>query len=74
MLNPNPNVIWAPGIGLIGIGGNKKSAALVADIAVQNIQVINKGEALGGYFPIKEKDQLRKHSNSCKNRNQNIQI
>jgi rhamnose utilization protein RhaD (predicted bifunctional aldolase and dehydrogenase)/NAD(P)-dependent dehydrogenase (short-subunit alcohol dehydrogenase family) len=58
MLNPNPNVIWAPGIGLIGIGGDKKGASLVADIAVQNIHVINKGEALGGYFPIKEKDQF----------------
>ena len=25
---------------------------------MQNIHVINKGEALGGYFPIKEKDQF----------------
>jgi rhamnose utilization protein RhaD (predicted bifunctional aldolase and dehydrogenase)/NAD(P)-dependent dehydrogenase (short-subunit alcohol dehydrogenase family) len=58
MLNPNPNVIWAPGIGLIGIGGDKKGASLVADIAVQNIHVINVGENLGGYFPIKEKDQF----------------
>jgi rhamnose utilization protein RhaD (predicted bifunctional aldolase and dehydrogenase)/NAD(P)-dependent dehydrogenase (short-subunit alcohol dehydrogenase family) len=58
MLNPNPNVIWAPGIGLIGIGGDKKGASLVADIAVQNIHVINVGENLGGYYPIKEKDQF----------------
>ncbi len=58
MLNPNPNVIWAPGIGLIGIGGDKKGAALVADIAQQNIHVMNYGEALGGYYPIKEKDQF----------------
>lgn len=58
MLNPNPNVIWAPGIGLIGIGGDKKSASLVADIAVQNIEVMNTGENLGGYYPIKEKDQF----------------
>jgi rhamnose utilization protein RhaD (predicted bifunctional aldolase and dehydrogenase)/NAD(P)-dependent dehydrogenase (short-subunit alcohol dehydrogenase family) len=58
MLNPNPNVIWTPGIGLIGIGGDKKGASLVADIAVQNIHVINVGENLGGYYPIKEKDQF----------------
>ena len=58
MLNPNPNVIWAPGIGLIGIGGDKKGASFVADIAVQNIHVINVGENLGGYYPIKEKDQF----------------
>ena len=58
MLNPNPNVIWAPGIGLIGIGGDKKGASLVADIAVQNIHVMNVGENLGGYYPIKEKDQF----------------
>ena len=58
MLNPNPNVIWAPGIGLIGIGGDKKSAALVADIAEQNMRVMHYGEALGGYYPIKEKDQF----------------
>ena len=58
MLNPNPNVIWAPGIGLIGIGGDKKSAALVADIAKQNMHVMHYGEALGGYYPIKEKDQF----------------
>ena len=58
MLNPNPNVIWAPGLGLIGIGGDKKGAALVADIAEQNIHVMNYGEILGGYYPIKEKDQF----------------
>lgn len=58
MLNPNPNVIWAPGIGLIGIGGDKKSAALVSDIAEQNMHVMHYGEALGGYYPIKEKDQF----------------
>ncbi len=58
MLNPNPNVIWAPGVGLIGIGGDKKGAALVADIAEQNIHVMNYGEILGGYYPIKEKDQF----------------
>jgi rhamnose utilization protein RhaD (predicted bifunctional aldolase and dehydrogenase)/NAD(P)-dependent dehydrogenase (short-subunit alcohol dehydrogenase family) len=58
MLNPNPNVIWAPGIGLIGIGGDKKGASLVADIAVQNIHVMDVGENLGGYYPIKEQDQF----------------
>ncbi len=58
MLNPNPNVIWAPSIGLIGIGGDKKTATLVADIAEQNIHVMNYGEILGGYYPIKEKDQF----------------
>lgn len=58
ILNPNPNVIWAPGIGLIGIGGDKKGASLIADIAVQNIHVMSMGENLGGYYPIKEKDQF----------------
>ncbi len=58
MLNPNPNIIWAPGIGLIGIGGDKKGASLVTDIAIQNIHVMNKGEILGGYYPITEQDQF----------------
>jgi len=58
MLNPNPNVIWAPGIGLIGVGGDKVSASMAADIAYQNIKVIMTGESLSGYFPIGEKDQF----------------
>ena len=58
MLSPNPNVIWAPGIGLIGISEDKVSASIVSDIAYQNITVINNGENLTGYFPINEKDQF----------------
>jgi len=58
MLNPNPNVIWAPGIGLIGIGGDKASASIAADIASQNINVMMSGEALSGYYPINETDQF----------------
>jgi hypothetical protein len=58
MLNPHPNVIWAPGIGLIGVGGDKVSASMAADIAYQNIKVIMTGENLSGYFPIGEKDQF----------------
>ena len=58
MLNPNPNVIWAPGIGLIGISEDKISASVVSDIAYQNIKVINDCENLTGYFPINEKDQF----------------
>jgi rhamnose utilization protein RhaD (predicted bifunctional aldolase and dehydrogenase)/NAD(P)-dependent dehydrogenase (short-subunit alcohol dehydrogenase family) len=58
MLNPNPNVIWAPGIGLIGVGGDKISASIAADIASQNINVMIAGEALSGYYPISEIDQF----------------
>ena len=58
MLNPNPNVIWAPGIGLIGVGGDKIAAAIAADIAYQNIKVIMTAEKLSGYSPIGEKDQF----------------
>ncbi len=58
MLNPTPNIAWVKGIGLIGIGSNKKNASIAADIGLQNIKVISGCMNLGGYSPIKEKDHF----------------
>ena len=58
MLDPTPNIAWVKGIGLIGIGSNKKNAMIAGDIGLQNINVISKCEDLGGYYPIKEKDHF----------------
>lgn len=56
MLEPQPCVIWAKGIGIIGIGKDANSAAANADIAEQTVEVMSLGEAAGGYYPIGEDD------------------
>ena len=56
MLSPLPKLIWAEGIGLIGVGANAKEACVITDLAQQNIQVMADGADAGGFHPVEEQD------------------
>jgi rhamnose utilization protein RhaD (predicted bifunctional aldolase and dehydrogenase)/NAD(P)-dependent dehydrogenase (short-subunit alcohol dehydrogenase family) len=55
-LDPNPRVILAPELGLIGVGQQRLEAAVAADVAETNAAVISASEALGPYCGIGEAD------------------
>jgi rhamnose utilization protein RhaD (predicted bifunctional aldolase and dehydrogenase)/NAD(P)-dependent dehydrogenase (short-subunit alcohol dehydrogenase family) len=56
MLAPLPGLVWAEGLGLLGVGASAAGARVAADIGVQTLRVIEQGEAAGGYRPIGEAD------------------
>lgn len=56
MLPPVPGLVWAEGIGLIGLGSTKAAARIAADIGEQTLRVMRDGEASGGFHPIPESD------------------
>lgn len=51
MLNPVPDLIWAEGIGIIGMGADATAARIAADLAEQNITAMSYGEDCGGFYP-----------------------
>jgi len=55
-LDPMPRLVLVPGIGLFGLGASKKAAAIAADLAENNVDVINDAEAMGTYAVIPEPD------------------
>ncbi len=55
-LDPMPRIILVPGLGLFGLGANAKAAAVAADLAENNVDVILNAEAMGSYAVIPEKD------------------
>ena len=55
MLSPLPKLIWAKGIGLVGVGANAKEARVITDLAQQNIKVMADGADAGGFHPCKNK-------------------
>ena len=57
-LKPDPKHAWIDGVGVVGIGGDAKAAAIAADLAEQNLRVRSRGEDAGGFRPIDEKDQF----------------
>jgi rhamnulose-1-phosphate aldolase/alcohol dehydrogenase len=57
-LDPLPRVVLVPGLGLFGMGGSYKDAAIAADIAENTVQVITDAEETGRYEPIPEADQF----------------
>ncbi|HWF63615.1 MAG TPA: bifunctional aldolase/short-chain dehydrogenase [Rhizomicrobium sp.] len=57
-LDPLPRVILVPGLGLFGLGGSAKDAAIAADIAENAIAVIGDAEAIGEYRCISEYDMF----------------
>jgi rhamnulose-1-phosphate aldolase/alcohol dehydrogenase len=57
-LDPLPRVVLVPGVGLFGLGGSYKDAAIAADIAENTVEVITDAEAIGRYEPIPEADQF----------------
>lgn len=57
-LDPLPRVILVPGLGLFGLGGSAKDAAIAADIAENAVAVITDAEAIGTYACISEADMF----------------
>jgi rhamnose utilization protein RhaD (predicted bifunctional aldolase and dehydrogenase)/NAD(P)-dependent dehydrogenase (short-subunit alcohol dehydrogenase family) len=58
MLDPLPRVIFAPGLGLFGLGRDKPQARIAADLAESAVRVITDAEALGEYHSIGEADMF----------------
>ncbi len=54
MLDPLPRVVLVPGLGLFGMGGSAKDAAIAADIAEATVEGITDAEALGCFTSIGE--------------------
>jgi rhamnulose-1-phosphate aldolase/alcohol dehydrogenase len=57
-LDPLPRVILVPGVGMFGVGGSAKDAAIAADIAENAVEVITDAEAMGEYRSISEFDMF----------------
>ncbi len=57
-LDPLPRVVLVPGVGMFGLGGTAKDAAIAADIAENAIAVITDAEAIGEYKCISEGDMF----------------
>jgi len=57
-LDPLPRVILVPGVGMFGVGGSAKDAAVAADIAENAIAVITDAEAIGEYRSISDYDMF----------------
>lgn len=55
-LDPIPRLILLPNIGLIGIGADKKSAIIAADIGQAWIETLLSAESTGSFLPVSEKD------------------
>jgi rhamnulose-1-phosphate aldolase/alcohol dehydrogenase len=57
-LDPLPRVILVPGVGMFGVGGSAKDAAIAADIAENAVAVITDAEAMGEYRSISDFDMF----------------
>jgi len=57
-LDPLPRVVLVPGVGLFGVGGSAKDAAIAADIAENTVEVITDAEGVTSYQPISEADMF----------------
>ena len=56
MLSSKPKLIWAEGIGIVGVGSDAKEAKTITDLATQNISVMSDGQDVGGFKPVKSQD------------------
>src|SRR4051794_11927028 len=57
-LDPAPRVVLVPGLGLFGLGGTAKDAAVAADLAEAAIATILDAEAIGRFASISEADMF----------------
>lgn len=57
-LDPSPRVVLVPGLGLFGLGGSAKDAAIAADIAENAVSVITDAEATGRFASISEAEMF----------------
>ena len=55
-LDTMPRIILVPGLGLFGLGANAKAAAIAADLAETNVEIITGAESLASYEVIPEND------------------
>ncbi len=55
-LNPIPKILLLPGFGLIGIGNDKKSSDIVADIGESWIETVLSAESISKFKPVSESD------------------
>jgi len=55
-LDAAPRVVLVPGLGLFGLGASRADAAVAADLAETNIQVITAAETMDSYAVIPEAD------------------
>ena len=55
-LDPDPRVVLIPGLGLVGVGGSPKAAAIAADLYEHTLAVIADAEAVGRYEALPESD------------------
>ena len=55
-LNPIPKILLLPGFGLIGIGNDKKSSDIVADIGESWIETVLSAESITKFKPVSESD------------------
>jgi rhamnose utilization protein RhaD (predicted bifunctional aldolase and dehydrogenase)/NAD(P)-dependent dehydrogenase (short-subunit alcohol dehydrogenase family) len=53
-LDPVPRVILVPGLGLFGLGASAAEAAIAADLAETNVEVIGAAEAVGTFTAVSE--------------------
>jgi NAD(P)-dependent dehydrogenase (short-subunit alcohol dehydrogenase family) len=56
MLAPMPGLVWAEGLGLVGVGATATAARTAGDLGMQTLRVMAAGEAGGGFRPIGEAD------------------
>jgi rhamnose utilization protein RhaD (predicted bifunctional aldolase and dehydrogenase)/NAD(P)-dependent dehydrogenase (short-subunit alcohol dehydrogenase family) len=54
MLDPWPRWVLVPGVGLFGAGASRKEAAIAADVAQTNVEVIAAAERIGRFESISE--------------------
>ena len=57
-LPPTPGLIWAQGIGIIGVGADAAAARIAGDIGLQTIRVMADAQAVGQFTPINAADMF----------------
>ena len=55
-LDPMPRVVLVPGLGLFGLGRTKAEAAIAADLAEADVEIVSNAEALGTFESASEHD------------------
>lgn len=56
MLDAWPRMVLVKGAGMIGLGGNEKSARIAGDLGEQTARIVNAAEEIGTFAPINEAD------------------
>lgn len=55
-LDPMPRIVLVPGLGLFGLGHGKREAAMAADFAMANLEIVTAAESLGRSLSVSEED------------------